>query len=153
MLVAMAFLISACVSGPTGQEPALASKCWDTAMTTPDMRACAAADLAEADRELNLVYQRLLEEKSKDPVLVNAVRKAQRAWLAFRDSHVDSVFPELPDRSYGSLAPMCMSILIRQLTLTRIEQLKQFLEYEEGEVCSPFGIPDPKTPHRVPGVK
>ena len=72
-----------------------------TAVSQPDINACAYAELARADDLLNgqwrLTLAAVRERSRDDPPAANSTTAevrlvaAQRAWLAFRDAHCDSV--------------------------------------------------------------
>ena len=65
--------------------------------------------LKTADKELNLVYKKLINRHSDDPTFKAVFQKAQRAWLKYVDLHMESVFPladgENPREVYGSSYP------------------------------------------------
>ncbi len=50
-------------------------------------------EYAKADAELNKVYTDVLREYAKDKTFVAKFRQAQRAWLAFTDAHLESLYP------------------------------------------------------------
>jgi uncharacterized protein YecT (DUF1311 family) len=86
------------------------------------MNACAEADAAAADTELNAAYKQLAakaEGKEKD-----ALRDAQRAWIVFRDKECD--FETIGEEG-GSIRPMEISICIAERTKERSTELKHFL--------------------------
>ena len=91
-----------------------------------------------SDAQLNKLYQRILVEYRKDKLFITKFRIAQRAWLAFRDAHLDSLYPEPDARSaYGSVNVMCRCEAMNDLTQARIKQLKKWVDHaEEGDVCS-----------------
>lgn len=135
--------------GPQEAAPPAQAKCWDTAESQRAMNECAAADWQAADREMNAVYGRLMA--SGDSVFKDRLQQAQRAWLKFRDSHVESVYPDPEHRMYGSIQPMCSALVLRDLTVERTKQLRQFLEPEEGDACAypgPDSEAEPPPPPR-----
>jgi uncharacterized protein YecT (DUF1311 family) len=74
------------------------------AQTQSQMNVDACSSLKKADAELNRVYQQILGANTKDVNFVKALRESKRAWIAFRDAHVKSIFPDpvrqrLPDVS------------------------------------------------------
>jgi uncharacterized protein YecT (DUF1311 family) len=111
------------------------SKCWDTATTQLQMNACAETDLKAADAEMNAVYQQLTTRT--DLAFTKRLRAAQRAWLAFRDAHVEARFGAAAGG--GSVRPMCVAIELRDLTRERTKQLRVLLKPEEGDVCAGLG--------------
>ena len=87
--------------------------------------------------ELDNLYNLILEEYSNDLVFIEKFQMAQNNWILFRDSHVDSLFPEEDKRfKYGSAYIMCYMIEMIQLTQQRIDQLDRWLQgVEDGELC------------------
>jgi uncharacterized protein YecT (DUF1311 family) len=67
-------------------------------------------------------------------VFAARLRAAQRAWLAFRDTHVASLYGVTKD-SHGSSQPMCEALALRDLTRERTQQLRAMLDPEEGDIC------------------
>ena len=99
---------------------------------------CATDQLSEVDGKLNRVYQAILSQYKEDRDFLEKLRKAQRAWLNFRDAELEARFPaEQKQAHYGSVYPMCAAQFLVQLTQERIKQLQKWLEgLEEGDVCA-----------------
>ena len=99
-------------------------------------QACAA--YKKADAEMNAIYQKILNENRKDRLFVQKLRSAQRAWLMFRDAHLESIFPAADKRAaYGSVQPMCHCMELEKITDERTRVLKQWVDgVEEGDVCA-----------------
>ena len=52
---------------------------------------------------MNKVYKRILNEYGMKPVFIQKFKSAQRSWLRFRDSHLNSLYPEQnKTREYGT---------------------------------------------------
>jgi len=91
----------------------------------------------KADRELNLIYQKILTDRKSDTVFIHNLISSQRIWMKFRDSELKVKYPEREPGYYGSILPMCISIFLEQLTEERITTLKTYLEIpKEGDVCN-----------------
>ena len=45
----------------------------------------------KADAEMNRAYQKILAEYKTDVQFIQKLKLAQRAWIAFRDAHVESI--------------------------------------------------------------
>src|SRR5215470_17564693 len=75
----------------------------------------------KADAELNRIYQRVLRDYASDKNFVQKMTLAQRAWLAFRDAHLDSIYSD--PGTYGSANQMCRCIILGELTEGRIKSL------------------------------
>lgn len=91
-----------------------------------------------ADKELNSVYRQLQEQYKSEPEFLAKLKAAQRAWIQFRDAHLEARFP-LPDKQamYGSVYPVCAEEILADLTEARTAQLRFWLEgVEEGDACA-----------------
>ncbi len=90
------------------------------------------------DAEMNKVYQQILSEYKQDSVFLQKMKTAQRAWLAFRDAHLDSLYPaENKLRAYGSVNSDCRCLALEELTAKRISELKKWTSgLPKGEVCA-----------------
>lgn len=92
---------------------------------------------AQAEKEINAVYQKILHEYSSDKVFIKNLKASQRLWIQFRDAEVKARFPDRSPGYYGSVHATCISDLITQLTQERIKTLSLWLEgMEEGDVCA-----------------
>ena len=108
------------------------------AQTQGEMNQQACGEYKKADAELNKVYQQVLRENKTDVVFARKLRNAQRAWVTYRDAHVESLYPSANPRfEYGSVYPMCYCEALTELTKKRTEELRRWIEgVEEGDVCS-----------------
>jgi uncharacterized protein YecT (DUF1311 family) len=105
------------------------SACWKTAMAQSEMNRCADLDARTADADLNHVYQALLAKLKGDDNATKKLSAAQRAWLAFRDAHLQELYPaENKQREYGSMFPMCYSQVATAMTKERTAQLRRMLD-------------------------
>lgn len=103
--------------------PAAAQNC-DSPATPSDVAECANLRLRAAQRELNDVYGALLESEDKD--FAAAVRKAQEAWVLWRDAE-----SALAGRAAGSPAE---AVVVRrkleaQMTEDRVKDLRSYSGY------------------------
>ncbi len=108
------------------------------AQSQADMNSAACGRYGRADDELNRVYQQILREYAEDADFVAKLKEAQRAWVAYRDAHVESVFPGEDKRAtYGSVFPMCHCHEMEGLTRERTRVLRRWLTgLPEGDVCA-----------------
>ncbi len=108
-----------------------------SAQTQLELNDSACAEHQKADAQLNETYQAILSKKSDDLVFLAALKKAQRAWVVFRDAEIEAVYPEEDKQAqYGSVYPMCNCSVAATLTQQRVEQLKTWLTAEEGDACN-----------------
>lgn len=119
------------VDAPTSaQEPQ--PDCKDP-QTQADMTICAGRDLADADKALNVQYQvtrKALKERDAGASAElkggeDALLKAQRAWLAYRDAQCASVGFQARG---GSMEPMLVSACEADLTRRRTGELKALVD-------------------------
>jgi uncharacterized protein YecT (DUF1311 family) len=107
------------------------------AQAQPDLNKEACGKLQKADEELNRTYNKILRVYKDDTEFIEKLRAAQRAWIAFRDAHIASIFPKSRQGEYGSVKPMCTCEILATFTSERTKVLNQWLTgVEEGEVCS-----------------
>jgi uncharacterized protein YecT (DUF1311 family) len=91
----------------------------------------------KADVELNRIYRQILRDYAADKNFIQKMRLAQRAWVAFRDAHVNSIYPDPGPQAYGSVNPMCRCAILEQLTNDRISTLSGWTDgTPEGDVCA-----------------
>tara|TARA_B100000927_G_C16047173_1_gene301539 strand:+ start:27 stop:389 length:363 start_codon:yes stop_codon:yes gene_type:complete len=94
------------------------------AQSQQEMNAQARKDFKRADTELDTVYRKVIallpDEKS-----VELLRKAQRAWVAFRDANAAFHADEWRG---GSAAPLLFYGQQTQLTKSRLKHLQRYLK-------------------------
>lgn len=109
-------------------------------ITQLDMNVCAARDYEAADTELNAVYRkamdavREMDEQVKDlgdhyVGAVEALKRAQRAWIGYRDGQCELAGFEARG---GSMEPMLISSCLADLTTKRTVELKTLYESPEN---------------------
>jgi uncharacterized protein YecT (DUF1311 family) len=103
-----------------------------------DMQDGTCGEFKKADAELNRIYRSILSQYKGDTLFLEKLKKAQRAWLTYRDAHIESVYPvEDKAAEYGSVYGECYCALKKDLTEQRTKMLKQWLAgTREGDVCS-----------------
>lgn len=134
----VALLFLTCTRSPVAGGGALPqeSPCWQSASTQLAINQCAAEDAQKTDAALNQTYERLLSKYADDPGKVARIKKAQRAWIVFRDAEVDAYFPKGGSPQNGSVTPMCRLLELTSLTAERAKELKAILEARDGDVCN-----------------
>jgi uncharacterized protein YecT (DUF1311 family) len=128
MLCGCVLLIDAPVSN--GEE---ADVDCNNAMTQTDINICADRDFDKADADLNAQYKntrdlmrkRDADSTPEDKGAEDALVKAQRAWVAYRDAECGSRGFQYHD---GSMEPMVYSGCLTELTKRRTEELKALTE-------------------------
>jgi uncharacterized protein YecT (DUF1311 family) len=111
--------------------PTMAASCYDTAMTQASISDCAQLEHQDRDNNLNSSYKALMKKFVANKEFKEKLKKAQRAWISYRDLELDLI-----DQG-GSSSSMCRDNRLVQLNKERADYLKSLLEKEEGDVCAP----------------
>lgn len=133
LLAAAVLLASTAFAAAQDGEPEV--DC-DNAMNQLDMNICAQRDYGDADAELNTVYKQAMAAAQKMDVqakdmgehfvgAVDALKRAQRAWIGYRDGQCDLAGFEARG---GSMEPMLVSGCLADLTRKRTAELKAVSE-------------------------
>jgi uncharacterized protein YecT (DUF1311 family) len=89
----------------------------------------------KANKELNVVYQKILIKYAENTAFIKALRESQRIWIKFRLAEINLRFPG-DRRGYGSVYPMCVNSVAEEITKKRTSELKKWLKtYKDGDVC------------------
>lgn len=109
-----------------------------TAQTQSATNQDVCAQYKQADQALNVTYRKVLKDYASDPEFVAKFKRAQRAWLIFRDAHLAARFPKADKQAeYGSAYPTCRCTLLAELTEQRTRELKVWADgIPEGDVCN-----------------
>ena len=107
------------------------------AQTQGDLNEQTAAEFHAADKELNSIYQKILEEYVDDEAFIANLKEAQRCWIAFRDAQLKMKYPDREPGYYGSILPSCEAMYLAELTQARIKALQVWIEgAQEGDGCA-----------------
>jgi uncharacterized protein YecT (DUF1311 family) len=94
------------------------------------------APCEKADAELNRVYKKIRKEYKSDTVFLEKLKLAQRAWIKFRNAHMEARFTYDPP-AVSSFLRDCYCWELADLTEARVKDLKLWLKgIEEGDGCS-----------------
>ncbi len=105
--------------------------------TQSEMNETAYQIFEKTDKELNNVYKKILNKYKDDKLFISKFKKAQLAWIKFRDADIESIYPEEDKSFYGSVYPVCVNMAMAEITQERINELKLWLkDSNEGDVCS-----------------
>ena len=108
----------------------------ENSQTQLQMNEASCAEYKQADREMNRVYLKIVSDYRGRLAFIKALKKAQLAWLRYRDAHVESIFPGDASQ-YGSVSTMCRCGSLAEITKERTQTLNRWLEgIEEGDVCA-----------------
>lgn len=113
--------------------PSSADECADP-QDQATMNACASKEFEAADKALNAAYHEVVRRIGSDHETRSALKTAQRAWIAFRDG--ECAF-QANSVEGGSIYPMIVAGCETTLTEARTEQLKSYLDCEEGDMSCP----------------
>lgn len=104
--------------------------------TQAEMNTKAKTEYEKVDKDLNKVYQELIQDYKNDTVFIKSMKEAQRQWVKFRDAQVKMKYPPYPNAN-ASVLPICRYYYLKELTSFRVNELKQWVDgVEEGDVCS-----------------
>ncbi|MBX9455920.1 MAG: DUF1311 domain-containing protein [Rhizobium sp.] len=132
-LAITALLVASAACAQAQEDPPLDCS---NQITQSDMNQCSYLDYERADKELNAVYRQAVrsqEEMDKQAAEMNpayvgalkALKKAQRAWIDYRDGHCDGV-------GYagvgGSIQPLLINGCLARLTENRTKELRELIE-------------------------
>jgi uncharacterized protein YecT (DUF1311 family) len=108
------------------------------AQTQRELNESGRHEFEAADAHLNKVYRQILDEYQRDRAFVRRLQAAQRAWVSFRDAHVQALFPAAdPRRAYGSVYPLCRWQALTALTSARSDELETWIDgVDETEACA-----------------
>jgi uncharacterized protein YecT (DUF1311 family) len=108
------------------------------AQTQAEMEKKSCDEYKQSDAEMNRVYQQVINKYKADPLFIEKLRAAQRAWIVFRDAHVLSRYPATePGKAYGNVYAMCRCEELIELTRQRADQLRDWVKGREaGDVCA-----------------
>lgn len=98
-----------------------------------ELNQCARDEFDAADKQLNLTWKKLLAQSDKS--YVKALRKAQRAWIVFRDAEVDAMFACKDDdmrMCWGSMYPLLYHGAMTELTEARTKQLQDYIKHGQN---------------------
>ncbi|HYL98397.1 MAG TPA: lysozyme inhibitor LprI family protein [Blastocatellia bacterium] len=103
-----------------------------------EMNKQACEEYKRADVRLNRAYKQILEQYSGNAAFIERFKAAQRAWLAFRDAYLESLYPEEDkQRYYGTANSTCTCLVMKDLTNQRVKQLEQWTTgIPEGDICA-----------------
>jgi uncharacterized protein YecT (DUF1311 family) len=129
-------LVSALAAGPAAAAPPADpwespayQACMKTAATTAAMGACNSAELGRRDAELNSAYSQLIGAL-KIPERTAPMRKAQRAWISYRDAQCEA---EGAEALGGTLASLIIGSCRIGLTYERTLKLQAMLRSERAQ--------------------
>lgn len=106
--------------------------------TQTDMNNQAYQEFKKADNELNNVYKQILNKYKDDKVFIPKLQKAELAWIKYRDAEIEAIYPEEDKMyNYGTSYPVCVNLVLIELTQQRTKELKLWLKgIQEGDVCA-----------------
>ena len=99
--------------------------------TQQEMNKCAYDDFKNADKSLNKVYKELRKAKKEDKLFLKNLKKAQKAWIVFRDLDLDAQFTCKSGDTrecFGSMYNLSFYSAKTQLTNQRVKTLEGLLD-------------------------
>ncbi|MDL2291167.1 lysozyme inhibitor LprI family protein [Desulfovibrio sp. OttesenSCG-928-F20] len=121
--MALLFSLSAFAAGGDEYLSKDHAVCMDKAGgVTPDMLDCIASEAEQQEKQLNIVYKKVIAGLSKDRQ--EALKKAQRAWLQYRELYSGYLYN--PDG--GQIAIINANSWHMSITAARVQELKAEIE-------------------------
>lgn len=97
----------------------------------------ACKEYRQANDKLNKIYQIILTNYQASPLVTTKIKAAQDAWLNYRDAQLTAIYPEEDKQlNYGSAYNMCYCLEITKITEHRAQELQEWLNDQEGEMCA-----------------
>jgi uncharacterized protein YecT (DUF1311 family) len=119
-------------------QTARAHSC-DDAQSEADMRVCADKAYEASNAELNALYRKIQKRLADDKDTGQLLVKAQRAWLSFRDAECAFSTSRVEG---GSIYPTISLMCLDDLTRKRVDDLKTYLDCDEGDMSCPVPTAD-----------
>lgn len=127
-------LISLALMGGLIEGPALAADDCNNAPDNATLRQCVHDAYTASDAELNKLFHQIRNRLEDNPDAAKLLVSAQRAWIAYRDAECDFSSSGADGGSiYAVIATQCRD----GLTQKRIEDFKDYLSCEEGDLGCP----------------
>jgi uncharacterized protein YecT (DUF1311 family) len=95
---------------------------------------CAEQAYDRADQELNLKYKHILDTLRSDPQAAKLLKKAERAWIGFRDAECAL---ETSAVAGGTMSGMVTANCLEKLTRRRLVDFEPYLDCRRGGVDCP----------------
>ena len=120
-------LLAATACGASAQSPGEMPDC-KTATTQTDLTICAGQDFGDADEALNAQYRKTMSALREQDAGLDAdqrgaeaaLKKAQRAWIEYRDATCEAVGYQAHG---GSMEPMLVAQCQAEVTRARTKEL------------------------------
>lgn len=114
---------------------AQANECMGRAQDQAAMTQCAAQAFQTSDAEMNKLSHEIRQRMSDDADTRLLLRDAEQAWVAFRDAECAFATSAVAG---GSAYLMVYDFCLDNLTQKRIEDLRQYLDCDEGDMSCPL---------------
>ncbi len=95
-----------------------------------------------ADQELNAVYGKVAAAHKVDALFSEKLKKAQRAWIAYRDAMLELRYPVAThgdaNLEYGSAYPLCVAEALSEITKQQTNVLAAWVTTgpDDGDACA-----------------
>lgn len=98
--------------------------------TQIEMNVCAGEDYQKADKKLNETWKKLMVKFKNDKTATTNLKKAQKAWVAFRDADIEAMFSCASGDGgcWGSMESMLRSGELQAMTEARTKRLQHYID-------------------------
>lgn len=111
----------------------------DDALSTIEINQCALSELDLAQKELKKYLEASYEQNSHDPMLVEAIKSAQKDWQTYSKSHCGAIYTQWRDGSIRGV--MAISCRIKLTKYRTHEIWENFLNHVDS---TPPVLPEPQ---------
>ena len=94
------------------------------------------SDYLKTKKSMDDMVKSLEEEYAKYPKFLAKFKKAQDAWVAYRDIQLEMIFPEADKAQYGGFYPTCRCNWLVEMTNEHVDFLVKFVSNtDDVEPC------------------
>ncbi|WP_152594561.1 lysozyme inhibitor LprI family protein [Massilia sp. BSC265] len=130
--VGASIFLSVCIASSLSASP---RPTCDRSSSQPDLDACAYEDLEAAEKEMQSVYQGIVEKYASNALLLERLARAQQSWMNFREDDWKAQFacPNFNTQlCWGPQAFIKVNVRRMEQTKERTRSLRNLLENGPG---------------------
>lgn len=104
--------------------------------TQREANQAACAKTERAQKKLDESIKELLRRAEKDAGLTSRIKKAQQAWVRFKEAQLGALYGSAnPVGDYGSVWPLCACSAAEEMIEARRVQVQRMLTFVDGDLC------------------
>lgn len=106
--------------------------------TQSEMNINAKKEYIEITFKQDSLYKTILKKHTTDKIFLSNLKKSKKKWEEWRDSEINTFFPNYPNIDRGTMFPICYYSKLIDWTEERIQFLYNYLiETANEELCGP----------------